>query len=105
MSECVVRMEMPRNCHECPVSHQSFGDTPCWCKLAFEKNEAVSDGLMWREVDPQTRPDWCPIICALPENHGRLVDASTVMGAIRLEDLIRKSNVPTIVPATERSET
>ena len=113
----VVRMEMPKNCHECPVSHQSFGDTPCWCKLAFEKNEAVSDGLMWREVDPQTRPDWCPIICQLPEGHGRLVDADALkehsvhfgeteytfdFDAVFVEEI---DEAPTIVPAeAERSE-
>lgn len=110
----VVRMKMPRNCHECPVSHQSFGDTPCWCKLAFEKNEAVSDGLMWREVDPQTRPDWCPIICQLPEGHGRLVDADAAESIIRkwFEEIKLNPDIlldgvkslPTIVPA-ERSET
>ena len=116
MSECVVRMEMPRNCHECPVSHQSFGDTPCWCKLAFEKNEAVSDGLMWREVDPQTRPDWCPIICQLPEGHGRLVDVDALHKIAwpvkdhtgRIEECVQMRDLykaPTIVPAeAERSE-
>ena len=56
-----IDMTMPRNCHECPMSVQMYGDTPCWCKLTFEKNEAVSDGLMWRETDPMTRPDWCPL--------------------------------------------
>jgi hypothetical protein len=24
---------------------------------------------------PTERPSWCPIICQLPEGHGRLVDA------------------------------
>lgn len=107
MSECVVRMEMPRNCHECPVSYQSFGDTPCWCKLAFEKNEAVSDGLMWREVDPQTRPDWCPIICSLPEGHGRLGDLDELAAGCDAPYWCRWlgeiEDAPTIVPA-ERSE-
>lgn len=105
MSECVVRMEMPRNCHECPVSHQSFGDTPCWCKLAFEKNEAVSDGLMWREVDPQTRPDWCPIICSLPEGHGRLGDLDELAAGCDspywCRWLSEIEDSPTIVPAEE----
>lgn len=108
MSECVVRMEMPKNCHECPVSYQSFGDTPCWCKLAFEKNEAVSDGLMWREVDPQTRPDWCPIICQLPEGHGRLGDLDEMAAGCDspywCRWLSEIEDSPTIVPA-ERSET
>jgi hypothetical protein len=49
------------------------------------------------------RPSWCPIIGALPEQHGRLVDADDVnnhiIGYVDLRDC------PTIVPATERSET
>jgi hypothetical protein len=32
-----------------------------------------------REGDPVFRPDWCPIICQLPEGHGRLVDADALI--------------------------
>lgn len=60
MIKCIVQMEMPSNCAECPISHQAYGDL-CWCKLAFEKNEAVVGGLMWKLVNPTMRPDWCPI--------------------------------------------
>ena len=57
-----IDMEMPRNCHECPMSLQMYGDTPCWCKVAFEEDEAVVHGLMWKETDPSTRPEWCPLM-------------------------------------------
>lgn len=60
MIKCIVRMEMPKNCAECPISYHADGDL-CWCKLAFEKNEFVVGGQMWKSVNPAMRPDWCPI--------------------------------------------
>lgn len=90
MSECVVRMEIPHD-GLCNLALPFLGGTFC-----------AIGGYRCNYCDGGVRPNWCPIICSLPDGHGRLVDASTVMGAIRLEDLIRKSNVPTIVPATER---
>lgn len=105
MSECVVRMEMPENCGECRF--RSDG----WCY-----------GI--REFDPQPgpldfekRPSWCPIICQLPEGHGRLVDADAFIKHLYTEwangeisnsewcDIRQWLNDEvTIVPA-ERSET
>jgi hypothetical protein len=102
MSECVVRMEMPQNCGECRF--RSDG----WCY-----------GI--REFDPQPgpldfekRPSWCPIICQLPEGHGRLADKDEMLKKIenyhRYMTIGRESDPrciiedsPTIVPA-ERSE-
>ena len=65
MSECVVRMErVPKNC-----------DDGCWGSLSGECPWCDSiDG--YRMVGK--RPPNCPIICSLPENHGRLVDVSEV---------------------------
>ena len=93
----VVRMEMPSGCHDCKLRNM-VGNCP------IPMFDGQDEKKIWTLEECFQRPPWCPIICALPENHGRLVDASTVMGAIRLEDLIRKSNVPTIVPAERRSE-
>ena len=59
MSECVVRMEMPTGCANCPMGD----DDSRFCKAAKEYIPMLS------------RPSWCPIICSLPEGHGRLVDA------------------------------
>ena len=105
MSECVVRMEMPESCEKCPVCDYEEGN----CLLADDRNTLPHNGK---------RKSWCPILCQLPEGHGRLVDAEedvsnyitvwdcncsefgrqTVMA---VEDL---QYLPTIVPA-ERSET
>lgn len=67
MIGCVVRMEMPKEgCHTC--------DARCVSALY-----GYICGITRKNVIPflgkKNRPDWCPIICQLPEGHGRLVDA------------------------------
>ena len=62
MSECVVRMEMPTSCEKCPACDYEEGN----CLLADDRNTLPHNGK---------RRSWCPIICQLPEGHGRLVDA------------------------------
>lgn len=66
MSECVVRMEMPKGCGSCPIAN--FG----YCSI---NHKQVGDPLMGY---PENRPGNCPIICSLPEGHGRLVDADAM---------------------------
>ena len=61
MSECVVRMEMPKCCWDCPCVNGMYG----YCQVDKEERQIE---------DPDGRPSWCPIICQLPEGHGRLVD-------------------------------
>jgi hypothetical protein len=63
MSECVVRMEMPENCECCPMVFTADVPGYHWC-AALEQE--VEQGL--------SRPKDCPIICSLPEGHGRLGD-------------------------------
>ena len=79
MSECVVRMEMPKSCVN--------------CDLRYECNALFYDPGNYK---PLMRG--CRIVCSLPEGHGRLVDADAYdyPGDLKWE--------PTIVPA-ERSET
>lgn len=103
MSECVVRMEMPQGCVDCPFINMLL----CCC----------AKGRRYVGNSP-VRPDWCPILCQLPEGHGRLVDADEdVSNYITVWDCkcseFGKQTVmavddmkylPTIVPA-ERSET
>lgn len=102
MKECVVRMErIPKNC-----------DDGCWGSLSGECPWCDSvDG--YKMVG--NRPPNCPIIAVLPEGHGRLIDASTVIGVmqdeldndipITVDDYLGLNlPVPTIVPA-ERSKT
>ena len=109
----IVEMEMPRHCNECDF----FYGGNCF---AIKDQDGVLpfDTLI-------DRPSWCPIIGgALPEQHGRLVDADSVALAMlekgqgssryKLGEIwelnwleIREAlqTVPTIVSATERSET
>ena len=70
MSECVVRMEMPKSC-PCELAGGYDIPLPCFAghgipKRCKEFDECVENGR---------KPDWCPFVCQLPERHGRLVDA------------------------------
>ena len=113
MSECVVRMKMPENCTCCPMCFTADVQGYHWC-AALEQE--VEEGL--------SRPKECPIICQLPEGHGRLVDAELVKeilkpvdsishyepewtwGELHESNCVAIDNAPTIVPAeAERSET
>ena len=95
MSECVVRMEMPKCCLDCPCVNGEYG----YCQADKEERQIE---------DPNGRPSWCPIICSLPEGHGRLGDLDEL--AAGCDDpywcrwLSEIKDAPTIVPA-ERSET
>ena len=62
----VVRMEMPEGCWDCPCVNGEYG----YCQADKEERQIE---------DPNERPSWCPIVCALPEGHGRLVDADALM--------------------------
>lgn len=88
----VVRMEMPERC--------------CDCDMADGVTCMATGGVYGREVPKMTwirrRPDWCPIICSLPEGHGRLVDADYYAKTHAGGEMIKFAK--TIVPA-ERSET
>lgn len=111
MSECVVRMEMPSCCHDCPFEADQW-DYPI-CRVTGRSEGYRFDARNNRMVD-------CPIVCSLPEGHGRLVDAdANFIGVIHLGEggfanytttiakRLGKEDmrvVKTIVPA-ERSET
>lgn len=99
----VVRMEMPKGCLDCPCVNGEYG----YCQADKEERQIE---------DPGGRPSWCPIICSLPEGHGRLVDADALIDVLGI--MSDKGGNPvvwmqmryiaedmhTIVPA-ERSET
>lgn len=100
----VVRMEMPENCCECQLRQEDYDTGEEFCP--FTGVECLSIG----------RQDNCPIICSIPEGHGRLVDAEKLkersvhfceteytfdFDAVFVEEI---DEAPTIVPA-ERSET
>ena len=107
----VVRMEMPEDCRTCPFS------TSCsFCEGYSDYCVLAPDGTKceWSFMDgefPTERPSWCPIICSLPEGHGRLVDADEIPrfasgGVYTAYHFIEAiADTPTIVPAeAERSE-
>lgn len=74
MSECVVRMTLPKGC----VWRDDKGHIKI-CPLYWEDEGRCQgkDGKKAPWYDGK-RPDWCPIICCLPEGHGRLVDADAL---------------------------
>jgi hypothetical protein len=100
MSECVVRMEMPGCCDACPCL-DDYGDYPR-CRISEEQR-----GYNF-PIREKRMPN-CPIICQLPEGHGRLVDASWKIYIMQVPVTVDDASwivhaLPTIVPA-ERSET
>lgn len=98
MSECVVRMEMPKCCLDCPCVNGEYG----YCQADKEERQIE---------DPNGRPSWCPIICQLPEGHGRLGDLDELAAGCDAPYWCRWlgeiEDAPTIVPAdtAERSDT
>lgn len=102
MSECVVRMEMPKRCYE--------------CDMADGLTCMATGGVYGRDVPKMTwikrRPDWCPILCQLPEGHGRLIDADKLKAKKYHSDITHENAVAvaeidwaeTIVPAERREE-
>ena len=78
MSECVVRMEMPENCCECQLRQEGYEMGEEFCP--FTGVECLSIG----------RQNNCPIICSLPEGHGRLgdLDALTRLMLERKQPLV-----------------
>lgn len=92
MSECVVRMEMPKNCIN--------------CDLRYECNSFYAPGK------PKPFMKGCMIVCQLPEGHGRLIDADKI-DYYEIERfgephyMVWKPHIdglPTIVPAERREE-
>lgn len=91
MSECVVRMEMPKNCIN--------------CDLRYECNAFYAPGK------PKPFMKGCMIVCQLPEGHGRMVDADVlykkryivepgdILASIIVVDACYISGAKTIVPA------
>ena len=111
MSECVVRMEMPKACWSCGMRFV--------CKAANDFMTTKEAGCSALKVGMEG----CLIVCQLPEGHGRLIDASTIIGEVDAGytddygnpipvnrpvsvDEYLGLEVPTIVPAeAERIET
>ena len=65
MSECVIRMEIPESCDVCPCL-DDYGDYPR-CRISGEQRG-------YNFPTREKRMPNCPIICQLPDGHGRLID-------------------------------
>ena len=107
----VVRMEMPQHCGECNLYVDG------WCYALTPDSPQEKE---WY-ASHKERPPMCPILCQLPEGHGRLGDLDALADDVRSlwdyktvdgitattvlnQTLTDIRNCPTIVPA-ERSET
>lgn len=78
MSKLIVEMEMPK---VCITKDGYYGNCPMdrlWC---VQRN--APNGTKMRDAYAEMTdniPSWCPIVGVLPDEHGRLIDASTVIG-------------------------
>ena len=121
MSECVVRMEMPKNCWVCPFGLDGYIWNENDARTHYVRFCSRHSGEEFHvlEADTIDRPWFCDsFICQLPECHGRLVDMKDVEGMFEAAQIIsdddcncgyvtddlRIEELPTILPA-ERSET
>lgn len=113
MSECIVRIDMPSCCDECPMEYDGF-----MCAAIHKRFYPKKDGRYLEPlIDPNEErlPD-CPILAVLPEKHGDLIDRDAVVASVintpklfGWTDEGRKITdvydaivyLPTIVPATE----
>lgn len=86
----VVRMEMPENCAVCP--------------FVTEYSRCLFLGMY--AIDEERRADNCPIVCQLPEGHGRLGDLDELAAGCDAPYWCRWlseiEDAPTIVPAERR---
>ena len=114
MSECVVRMTLPKAC----VWRDDKGHIKM-CPLYWE-DEARCQGKDGKKAPwyDGKRPDWCPIICSLPEGHGELIERQPIIqfiedglnrgeyGHDQIEVMTEVFVAETIVPAdtAERGE-
>lgn len=68
MSKLIVEMEMPKCCWECACCDTEYQ----YCGASRKQLDDLNE-----------RPNWCPIVGVLPDEHGDLID----------RDELRKMNV------------
>ena len=67
MSECIVRMEMPKRCDLCDFWSVCKNVADFGKARYFEEPRELAVGMKG-----------CKIVCQLPEEHGRLIDADSM---------------------------
>jgi hypothetical protein len=102
----VVQMEMPNGCHDCKLRNM-IGNCP------IPMFDGLDEEKIYTLAECFQRPPWCPIICSLPKEHGRLIDQDS----LEIEECAgctnrnhkyincmdcAIANAPTIVPAERK---
>lgn len=73
MNVLIRGMQMPKECRECPMMDYGVMTGRTYCDV---NGKTLAES--YRPIKFDGRPDWCPLV-ALPENHGRLIDADALM--------------------------
>lgn len=75
MSKLIVEMEMPKSC-PCELATEIEGNFyPCFAYYGVVERAVEFDYC----VANVTRPDWCPIVGVLPDEHGDLLDRDALL--------------------------
>lgn len=108
MSKLIVEMEMPKTCAECPIS--IYFHTNC---LLQDDDKSYEQFQAYKKNE---RPSWCPIKGVLPDEHGNLVDADTVLWEVldsegivppmpvTIGDVIEGYDVPIVISAERKDD-
>ncbi len=84
----VVRMEMPQHCGECNLYVGG------WCYVLTPDSPQEKE---WY-ASHKERPPMCPIICQLPEGHGRLGDLDELLNLLKHESFWHYINEASDLP-------
>ena len=107
MSECVVKMKKPLVCITKDGYHGNCPMDRVWC-IQRNAPKGITMGEAYAAMTDKV-PSWCPVVCQLPEGHGRLVDADLLANNMNAKKafygMSMVEHADTIVPAAERSET
>lgn len=71
MSECVVKMTKPLVCITKDGYHGNCPMDRVWC-IQRNAPKGITMGEAYAAMTDKV-PSWCPVVCQLPEGHGRLV--------------------------------
>lgn len=95
-------------CHECKSRIRYKACDVSWYHITCPVCGVSLKYIFPEYILLENRPYWCPILCQLPEGHGRLVDAGAKIYVMQVPVTVDDASwivhaLPTIVPA-ERSD-
>lgn len=88
MSECVVKMKKPLVCITKDGYHGNCPMDRVWC-IQRNAPKGITMGEAYAAMTDKV-PSWCPVVCQLPEGHGRLIDE-----AVFCENVVQYSHQST----------